>query len=214
MYLFMENWRATVIPAIVVPVALIGRRLACMRWAIHQHADPVCDGAGDRHRGGRCDCGVENVERIMREEDLPPRAATRKRWGRSSTRSSPSRCAGRGICADGLFQRHRGAISDSLRDAGAHDRVSMLMALTLTPPCAHLLRHTPDMTTGQPPASLAGLIASCAHHPELSVRCVACAEKNRRYMLLYLAILVAVGVLVWKLPTAFCGRRPGLLLSA
>ena len=59
MYIFLQNWRATLIPAIAVPVVLLGTfGVLADRRLFHQHADPVRAGAGDRpsgrrrHRGG------------------------------------------------------------------------------------------------------------------------------------------------------------------
>jgi multidrug efflux pump len=33
MLLFLQNWRYTIIPTIVVPVALLGTFACCWRWA-------------------------------------------------------------------------------------------------------------------------------------------------------------------------------------
>jgi multidrug efflux pump len=82
MYLFLENFRATLIPAVVVPVALMGAltglyvfgysinilTLFAMALAIGIVVDDAI-------------VVVENVERIMAEEGLPPREATRKAMG-------------------------------------------------------------------------------------------------------------------------------------
>jgi multidrug efflux pump len=82
MYLFLENFRATLIPAVVVPVALMGAltglyvfgysinilTLFAMALAIGIVVDDAI-------------VVVENVERIMAEEGLKPREATRKAMG-------------------------------------------------------------------------------------------------------------------------------------
>ncbi|MBI3222555.1 MAG: efflux RND transporter permease subunit, partial [Nitrosomonadales bacterium] len=79
MYLFLENWRATLIPTIVIPVALVGAlvglyllgysinvlTLFAMVLAIGIVVDDAI-------------VVVENVERIMTTEGLAPREATRK----------------------------------------------------------------------------------------------------------------------------------------
>ncbi|MGE4158985.1 MAG: efflux RND transporter permease subunit [Planctomycetota bacterium] len=79
MYLFLQNFRATLIPAIAVPVVLLGTfavmqvfgfsinvlTMFAMVLAIGLLVDDAI-------------VVVENVERIMREEGLPPREATRK----------------------------------------------------------------------------------------------------------------------------------------
>lgn len=58
MFIFLQNWRYTVIPSIVVPIALLGT-FAVMLAAGHvgKHFGDVCDGVGHRHCGGRCHCG-------------------------------------------------------------------------------------------------------------------------------------------------------------
>src|SRR6266481_951912 len=79
MYVFLGNWRATLIPAIVIPVALVGAlvglyllgysinvlTLFAMVLAIGIVVDDAI-------------VVVETVERIMREEHLGPKEATRK----------------------------------------------------------------------------------------------------------------------------------------
>src|SRR5204863_150489 len=82
MFLFLQNWRYTVIPTIVVPIALLGTFgvLLALGFSINVLTmfgmvlviGIVVDDAI---------VVVENVERIMSEEGLPPRAATRKAMG-------------------------------------------------------------------------------------------------------------------------------------
>src|SRR6185312_5765306 len=79
MYLFLQNWRATLIPAIAVPVVLLGTFgvLAAAGYSINTLTlfalvlviGLLVDDAI---------VVVENVERIMHEERLPPREATLK----------------------------------------------------------------------------------------------------------------------------------------
>ena len=58
MFLFLQNWRATLIPTLVVPIALAGRMSGSVAVRLlNQCADPVRHGAGDRHSGRRCDRG-------------------------------------------------------------------------------------------------------------------------------------------------------------
>jgi multidrug efflux pump len=85
MLLFLQNWRFTVIPTIVVPIALLGTFgvLLSLGYSINVLTmfgmvlviGIVVDDAI---------VVVENVERIMSEEGLPPRAATRKAMGQIS----------------------------------------------------------------------------------------------------------------------------------
>ena len=79
MFLFLQNWRYTVIPTIVVPVALLGTFAALLALGFSINVltmfgmvlviGIVVDDAI---------VVVENVERIMAEEGLSPREATRK----------------------------------------------------------------------------------------------------------------------------------------
>ena len=77
MYLFLQNWRTTLVPAVAVPVVLLGTFgvLAAAGYSINTLTlfalvlviGLLVDDAI---------VVVENVERIMREEGLPPREAT------------------------------------------------------------------------------------------------------------------------------------------
>jgi multidrug efflux pump len=79
MFLFLQNWRYTIIPTIVVPVALLGTFAALLALGFSINVltmfgmvlviGIVVDDAI---------VVVENVERIMSEEGLPPLEATRK----------------------------------------------------------------------------------------------------------------------------------------
>ncbi|SIT11097.1 efflux RND transporter permease subunit [Paracoccus saliphilus] len=82
MYLFLQNWRATLIPTLAVPIVLLGTfgimaafgftintlTMLAMVLAIGLLVDDAI-------------VVVENVERIMEEDGLPPREATRKSMG-------------------------------------------------------------------------------------------------------------------------------------
>jgi multidrug efflux pump len=82
MLIFLQNLRATVIPTLVIPVALLGTflGLSALHFSINQLTlfgmvlaiGIVVDDAI---------VVIENVERIMDEERLDPRAATRKAMG-------------------------------------------------------------------------------------------------------------------------------------
>jgi HAE1 family hydrophobic/amphiphilic exporter-1 len=79
MYVFLQNWRATLIPAIAVPVVLLGTFgvLAAFGFTINT----LTMFALVLAIGLLVDDAivvVENVERVMSEEGLPPKAATRK----------------------------------------------------------------------------------------------------------------------------------------
>ena len=79
MFLFLQNWRATIIPTLVVPIALMG---ACLGlWLFGFSINVLSLFAMVLAIGILVDDAIvviENVERIMREEGLPPLEATRK----------------------------------------------------------------------------------------------------------------------------------------
>ncbi len=87
MYLFLQNFRATLIPAVAVPVVLLGTfgvlalfgysintlTLFAMVLAIGLLVDDAI-------------VVVENVERIMRDEGCPPTKPPKNRWAKSPAR--------------------------------------------------------------------------------------------------------------------------------
>ncbi|RXZ64180.1 efflux RND transporter permease subunit [Pelagerythrobacter rhizovicinus] len=79
MFLFLQNWRATLIPTLVVPIALAG---ACLGlWMLGFSINVLSLFGMVLAIGILVDDAIvviENVERIMREEGLPPLQATRK----------------------------------------------------------------------------------------------------------------------------------------
>src|SRR5438874_5116538 len=82
MYLFLQNWRYTLIPAIVVPVALLGSFATL--YAIGFSINVLTMFGMVLVIGIVVDDAIvviENVERIMSEEGLPPREATVKAMG-------------------------------------------------------------------------------------------------------------------------------------
>jgi len=82
MYLFLQNFRATLIPTLVVPVALLG---TCALMAAFGFSINVLTMFGMVLAIGilvdDAIVVVENVERIMSEEGLPAKEATRKAMG-------------------------------------------------------------------------------------------------------------------------------------
>jgi multidrug efflux pump len=79
MFLFLQNWRATIIPTLVVPIALAG---ACFGLYLFGLSINVLSLFGMVLAIGilvdDAIVVIENVERIMREEGLSPVEATRK----------------------------------------------------------------------------------------------------------------------------------------
>ncbi|MDR1486867.1 MAG: efflux RND transporter permease subunit [Deltaproteobacteria bacterium] len=81
-YLFLGSWRATLIPMVAVPVSLIGT--FAVLYAVGFSANTISLLALVLSVGIVVDDAivvVENVERVMREENLPPREASIKAMG-------------------------------------------------------------------------------------------------------------------------------------
>jgi multidrug efflux pump len=144
MYLFLQNFRYTIIPTIVVPVALLGSLgvLLALGYSINVLTmfgmvlviGIVVDDAI---------VVVENVERIMSEEGLAPLEATRKAMGQIS-----GAIIGVTVVLASVFVPlafFAGAVGNIYRQFSAVMVSSILfsafMALSLTPAlCAHLLK--------------------------------------------------------------------------
>jgi multidrug efflux pump len=144
MYLFLQNFRYTIIPTIVVPVALLGSLgvLLALGYSINVLTmfgmvlviGIVVDDAI---------VVVENVERIMSEEGLDPLAATRKAMSQIS-----GAIIGVTVVLVSVFVPlafFAGAVGNIYRQFSAVMVSSILfsafMALSLTPAlCAHLLQ--------------------------------------------------------------------------
>ncbi|MES3023308.1 MAG: efflux RND transporter permease subunit [Pseudomonadota bacterium] len=144
MYLFLQNFRYTIIPTIVVPVALLGSLATLLAFGFSINVltmfgmvlviGIVVDDAI---------VVVENVERIMSEEGLPPLEATRKAMGQIS-----GAIIGVTVVLVSVFVPlafFAGAVGNIYRQFSAVMVSSILfsafMALSLTPAlCAHLLK--------------------------------------------------------------------------
>ena len=144
MYLFLQNFRYTLIPTIVVPVALLGSlaTLLALGYSINVLTmfgmvlviGIVVDDAI---------VVVENVERIMAEEGLPPLQATRKAMGQIT-----GAIIGVTVVLISVFVPlafFGGAVGNIYRQFSvvmvSSIAFSAFLALTLTPAlCAHLLK--------------------------------------------------------------------------
>ena len=144
MYLFLQNFRYTIIPTIVVPVALLGALGALLAFGFSINVltmfgmvlviGIVVDDAI---------VVVENVERIMSEEGLPPLEATRKAMGQISGAIIGVTVVLMSVFVPLAF--FAGAVGNIYRQFSAvmvsSIFFSAFMALSLTPAlCAHLLK--------------------------------------------------------------------------
>jgi len=144
MYIFLQNFRYTLIPTIVVPVALLGSFACLLAFGFSINVltmfgmvlviGIVVDDAI---------VVVENVERIMSEEGLPPLQATRKAMGQIS-----GAIIGVTVVLMSVFiplAFFAGAVGNIYRQFSAvmvtSIAFSAFLALSLTPAlCAHLLK--------------------------------------------------------------------------
>jgi len=91
MYLFLQNLRTTLIPTIVIPVALLGTFTSLYAFGFSINVLTLFGVV--LAIGILVDDAIvviENVERLMHDEGLPPREATSRRWNKSPARSSAS----------------------------------------------------------------------------------------------------------------------------
>ena len=208
MFVFLQNWRYTVIPTIVVPVALLGTFgvLLALGFSINVLTmfgmvlvvGIVVDDAI---------VVVENVERIMNEEGLPPREATRKAMAQIS-----GAIIGVTVVLISVFiplAFFSGAVGNIYRQFSAVMAASIafsaFMALSLTPAlCATLLKPVQaghaHARTGFFGAFNRGFTRTTKGYEGFLVRLLGRAG---RMMVVYLAVVGAVIWLVARLPTSF-----------
>ncbi|WP_322028098.1 efflux RND transporter permease subunit [Burkholderia sp. BCC1977] len=207
MYLFLQNLRATLIPTIVVPVALLGTfgvmsaigfsinvlSMFAMVLAIGLLVDDAI-------------VVVENVERIMAEEKLDPKAATKKAMGQiTGALVGVTTVLTAVFIPMAFFSGSTGAIYRQFSVTIVSAMVlSVLLAMTLTPAlCATLL--TPAGVEHHARRGLLGAFnrlfdASNTRYSATLARVVA---KPVRWMLAYGLIVGVVGLLYATLPSAY-----------
>ena len=208
MYLFLQNLRATLIPTIVVPVALLGTMAVMLVFGFSINVLTMFGMV--LAIGILVDDAivvVENVERIMVEEGLPPREATRKAMGQIS-----GAIIGMTLVLVAVFipmAFFSGSVGNIYRQFSlslvASISFSALLALTLTPAlCATLLR---PIAKGQQHEKKGffgwfnrGFARTTTGYQGVVARMLG---KAGRYMVIYVLIVVAVGLLFTRLPSSF-----------
>jgi HAE1 family hydrophobic/amphiphilic exporter-1 len=224
MYLFMGNIRATLIPTIAVPVVILGTfailgilgfsinmlTMFAMVLAIGLLVDDAI-------------VVVENVERIMSEEGLPPLEATRK-----SMDQITSALIGIGLVLSAVFGPmafFAGSTGVIYRQFSVTIIASMLLsvvvALVLTPVlCASFLR---PVAKGHEPAENAVFFLrpffqwfdrSFFRTRDLYLRVVHHSlTRKLRYIVAFAAIVLVMGFLFLRMPTAYLpDEDQGILL--
>jgi len=208
MLLFLQSLRYTVIPTIVVPVALLGTFavLLALGFSINVLTmfgmvlviGIVVDDAI---------VVVENVERIMSEEGLTPLDATRKAMGQIS-----GAIIGVTVVLISVFVPlafFSGAVGNIYRQFAAVMGISIafssFMALSLTPAlCATLLKQVEAGHHHAKGGFFGWFNRGFSRSAKAYERGVArMLPKAARYLVIYLAIVAAVAVLYARLPTPF-----------
>lgn len=207
MYLFLQNWRATIIPTIAVPVVLLGTfgifnllgfsintlTLFGMVLAIGLLVDDAI-------------VVVENVERLINEEGLSPREATYK-----SMNQITGALIGIGLVLSAVFVPMAffggsvGVIYKQFSVALVSCvMLSVFVALVLTPAlCATLLKPAKDQ-----PHAQTGFFGWFNRHFDRAANGYQSLigrmlKKSLRYGLLYAGIIALMALLFVRLPTAF-----------
>ncbi|USV56411.1 efflux RND transporter permease subunit [Aeromonas encheleia] len=219
MYLFLQNFRATLIPTIAVPVVLLGTFgvMAAFGFSINTLTmfglvlaiGLLVDDAI---------VVVENVERLMSEEGLSPLEATRK-----SMTQITGALVGIALVLSAVFVPmaffggSTGAIyrQFSLTIVSAMV-LSVLVALILTPAlCATLLKPIKQGEHGIQRGFFGWFnrfFDTNANRYQNGVRKV--IKQGTRYSLIYLAMLAVLAVLFLRLPTSFLPEEDqGVIMS-
>ncbi|MBV8049391.1 MAG: efflux RND transporter permease subunit [Paludibacterium sp.] len=219
MYLFLQNFRATLIPTIAVPVVLLGTfgvlsvagfsintlTMFGMVLAIGLLVDDAI-------------VVVENVERVMSEEGLPPKEATKK-----SMQQITSALVGIGLVLSAVFVPmaffggSTGVIyrqfSITIVSAMA---LSVLVALVLTPAlCATLLKPVEKDHEKHHKGFFGWFNRMFERNTERYQSVVGrVLARATRYSLIYLAIVGIMALLFVRLPTSFLpDEDQGVLFS-
>ncbi|MBJ9154708.1 efflux RND transporter permease subunit [Citrobacter freundii] len=208
MYLFLQNIRATLIPTIAVPVVLLGTFavLAAFGYSINTLTmfgmvlaiGLLVDDAI---------VVVENVERVMMEDNLPPKEATEKSMSQiQGALVGIAMVLSAVFIPMAFFGGSTGAIyrqfSITIVSAMA---LSVLVALILTPAlCATLLKSVSAEHHEKKSGFFGWFNAKFDHsvnHYTNSVSGI--VRKTGRYLVVYLIIVIGMAVLFMRLPTSF-----------
>ncbi|AVO33196.1 efflux RND transporter permease subunit [Ottowia oryzae] len=208
MFLFLQNWRYTVIPTLVVPIALLGTfaTLLALGFSINVLTmfgmvlviGIVVDDAI---------VVVENVERIMSEEGLPPREATKKAMQQIS-----GAIIGVTVVLISVFVPlafFSGSTGNIYRQFSAVMVASIgfsaFMALSLTPAlCATLLKPVEAGHHHEKSGFFGwfnrGFTRTAKGYESVVSRIL---KRAARYLVIYVAIIGAVVILYQRLPSSF-----------
>ncbi|AJY18998.1 efflux RND transporter permease BpeB [Burkholderia multivorans] len=208
MYLFLQNLRATIIPTIAVPVVLLGTFaiMSLVGFSINTLSmfglvlaiGLLVDDAI---------VVVENVERVMAEEGLGPKEATRKAMGQIT-----GALVGVALVLSAVFV----PVAFSGGSVGAIYRqfsltivsamvLSVLVALILTPAlCATILKPIPQGHHEEKKGFFGWFNRTFnASRDKYHVGVHHVIKRSGRWLIIYLVVIVAVGLLFVRLPKSF-----------
>ncbi|WP_436194099.1 efflux RND transporter permease subunit [Pseudorhodoferax sp. LjRoot39] len=206
MFVFLQNWRATLIPAIAVPVVLLGTFgvLAVFGYSINTltmfgmvlSIGLLVDDAI---------VVVENVERVMAEEKLSPREATIRSMGEiTGALVGVATVLSAVFLPMAFFSGSTGVIYRQFSITIVASMVlSVVVALTLTPAlCATLLKAHDH---GAPRGRLATWFNTRMEGMtgRYGSRVARILASPARWLLLYGLLLAGLAVLFMRLPTGF-----------
>jgi multidrug efflux pump len=212
MYLFLQNFRATLIPTIAVPVVLLGTFgvLAVAGYSINTLTlfgvvlaiGLLVDDAI---------VVVENVERVMSEEGLSPREATKKSMGQiTGALIGIALVLSAVFVPMAFFGGSTGVIYRQFSITLVSAMVlSVVVAMILTPAlCATLLKPVKQGHAIGENSLLGGFFV---RFNRLFERTNLASQsmiqrmlgRSKRYLLIYALIIVSMGFLFTRLPTAF-----------
>ncbi|NIF44080.1 efflux RND transporter permease subunit [Burkholderia sp. Tr-862] len=208
MYLFLQNLRATIIPTIAVPVVLLGTFavMSLVGFSINTLSmfglvlaiGLLVDDAI---------VVVENVERVMAEEGLSPKEATRKAMGQIT-----GALVGIALVLSAVFV----PVAFSGGSVGAIYRqfsltivtamiLSVLVALILTPAlCATILKPIPQGHHEEKKGFFGWFNRTFNNsRDKYHVGVHHVIKRSGRWLIIYLVVIVAVGLLFVRLPKSF-----------
>jgi hydrophobe/amphiphile efflux-1 (HAE1) family protein len=207
MYLFLQNLRATLIPSITVPVVLLGTFgvMSALGFTINTLSmfglvlaiGLLVDDAI---------VVVENVERVMHEEGLPPLEATRKAMGQIS-----SALIGVAMVLCAVFVPvafSSGTVGAIYRQFSLTIVASMLLsvfvALSLTPALCATILKPPRADHSEKKGFFGWFNRTFDKGRDKYVDGVRhVTARSGRWLIVYAGVIVAVGLLFVRLPTSF-----------
>lgn len=218
MFVFLQNLRATIIPTIAVPVVLLGTfgvlsffgysintlTMFAMVLAIGLLVDDAI-------------VVVENVERVMQEEDLSPKEATRKSMNEiTGALVGIATVLSAVFVPMAFFGGSTGIIYRQFSVTIVSAMIlSVLVALVLTPAlCATILRRPKDHATQTGPFGWFNRVfdrGTTAYHDGSH----GIINRSWRFLAVFLAIVIAMGWMFARLPSSFLPEEDqGILITS